>query len=92
MKNRTFTSEDQIAFAELSGDYNPLHIDAIAARRLLFGSPVVHGINALLWGLDCYLEDRAENVELHSIKAVFLKPIKVGEEVSLSLKNESVGI
>ena len=88
MKHRTFTSADQIAFAELSGDNNPLHIDPIAARRLLFGSPVVHGIHALLWGLDCYLENKAEGLELRSINAVFSKPIKVGEAVSLSLEND----
>lgn len=88
MKYRTFTFEDQIAFAEFSGDYNPIHIDAIAARRLLFGSMVVHGIHALLWSLDRCLEDKTENIELRSIKAVYPKPIKVGAEVSLSLKNK----
>ena len=35
---RIFTFEAQLAFSELSGDYNPLHIDEVAARRLLFGS------------------------------------------------------
>lgn len=88
MKSRTFTSEDQLAFAELSGDYNPLHVDAVAARRLLFGAPVVHGIHALLWGLDSGLEDRSENVELRSLKAVFLKPIRVGDEVTVSLRHK----
>ena len=67
MKYRSFTYEDQIAFAELSGDYNPLHIDAVYSRRLLFGSSIVHGIHALLWGLDCCLEDREEHVEICSI-------------------------
>ena len=84
MKHRKFTFEDQIAFAELSGDYNPLHIDAVVARRLLFGAPVVHGIHSLLWSLDSWLEDRTENLEIRSIKVVFHRPIRVGEEVSLS--------
>lgn len=87
MKYRIFTPENQDVFAKLSGDYNPLHVDALSARRLLFGSPIVHGIHALLWSLDCYMENRTENLELHSLKAIFSKPIKVGDEVSLSLKN-----
>lgn len=37
MQQRKFTSKDQTAFAELSGDNNPLHTDRIAARRLIFG-------------------------------------------------------
>ncbi len=81
MRCRQFTSENQNAFAKLSGDYNPLHLDAVASRRLIFGMPVVHGIHALLWGLDCLLENNQENMELESLRAVFPKPIKVGEEV-----------
>jgi len=91
MKSRTFTTEDQLAFAKLSGDYNPLHIDAVAARRLIFGSPVVHGIHTLLWGLDCLLENREDHLGLRSIKAAFPKPITVGEEVSFSLIHKEDG-
>lgn len=88
MKCRRFTSDNQNAFAELSGDYNPLHIDAVASRRLIFGSPVVHGIHALLWSLDCLLEDEKDRLELQSIKAVFPKPIRVGEEVFFSFDRQ----
>jgi acyl dehydratase len=88
MKNRIFTSKDQISFAELSGDYNPLHVDAIHARRLLFGSQIVHGIHSLLWALDFCLENISDNVELCSIKASFSKPIELEQEVSISLANE----
>lgn len=91
MKHRTFKIEDQISFAKLSGDYNPLHVDVLAARRLLFGSLAVHGIHALLWALDCCLDDIKDNVELLSIKATFPKPIKVGEEVSLLLIHKEDG-
>ncbi len=49
---RRFGMADQLGFAALSGDYNPIHVDALAARRTRAGAPVVHGVHALLWGLD----------------------------------------
>lgn len=91
MKSRKFTFEEQLAFAELSGDYNPLHIDAVAARRLIVGSPVLHGVHSLLWGLDNWLQGKTVKVTLGSIKACFHKAIKMGDEVSYSLKSESDG-
>jgi hypothetical protein len=39
---RRFTLDDQVAFAHLSGDFNPIHVDPIAGRRHMFGEPVVH--------------------------------------------------
>ncbi|MEO1451861.1 MAG: MaoC family dehydratase [Bacteroidota bacterium] len=39
-----FTQEQVNAFAEISGDKNPIHIDAEYAARTEFGRPVVHGI------------------------------------------------
>jgi NADP-dependent 3-hydroxy acid dehydrogenase YdfG len=49
---RTFTLDDQHAFAALSGDSNPMHLDAKAARRTQAGRVVVHGVHAVLWALD----------------------------------------
>ncbi len=43
---------DSLAFARLSGDYNPLHVDPIYARRTPFGDSVVHGIHLLLGSLE----------------------------------------
>lgn len=47
-----FTLNDQERFAALSGDRNPMHLDALAARRTQAGAPVVHGIHGVLWALD----------------------------------------
>jgi acyl dehydratase len=36
--------EDVTRFAELSGDWNPLHVDAAHARTTELGRPIVHGM------------------------------------------------
>ena len=42
---------DQLKFSELSQDYNPIHCNELLARRLFYGQPVVHGVNALIMAL-----------------------------------------
>jgi hypothetical protein len=86
---RVFHLNDQKIFAELSGDWNPLHVDPNQARRSLVGGPVVHGINALLWALDCWIASNPLGIILQSLDVEFLKPIPVGVEVSFLLKDSS---
>jgi acyl dehydratase/NADP-dependent 3-hydroxy acid dehydrogenase YdfG len=91
MMERAFSLFDQKAFAELSGDFNPLHVDPVAARRLLFGRPVVHGVHALLWALDTWLRGREGPVALRSINATFQTAIGVNESVRYAVKCENGG-
>jgi acyl dehydratase len=81
MAPRAFTLDDQLAFAELSGDRNPLHLDPLLARRLLFGRQVVHGLHLLLWALDECLKTRAQPLELSSLRADFRAGIGLGQTV-----------
>lgn len=44
---RTITEADVTAFAGLSGDFNPLHTDAIFAAETPFGRRIAHGLLGL---------------------------------------------
>lgn len=80
---RVFVHEDQKRFAEVSGDTNPLHLDPIQARRMLFGEPVVHGVHLLMWALDSLLAATPGNCRIRSLTASFRKPVFPGERVSI---------
>ena len=44
---RTVTEDDVMQFAELSGDHNPLHVDAEFARQTPYGQRIAHGLLGL---------------------------------------------
>jgi acyl dehydratase len=88
MTRRTFSLEDQRAFARMSGDWNPLHVDPIAARRTMFEVPIVHGIHLLVWALDTWLAAR-EPISITSLKAAFRKPLPLDTEVALEIMDEA---
>ena len=81
---RTVEPALQERFAAFSGDRNPMHMDAVAARRTQAGQPVVHGVHTLLWAL----EELARAGQLGSVvrlKAKFLKWIYLGDLATLHL-------
>lgn len=43
-QSRTVTEADVVAFAGLSGDFNPLHTDAEFGKRTPFGERIAHGM------------------------------------------------
>lgn len=82
MHARQFTHDDQLAFARLSGDWNPIHVDPIAARRLLYGEQVVHGLHLVAWVLECLSVD-GQFGTLSKLTAIFRQPVLLGREVVL---------
>ncbi|MCQ3929433.1 MAG: enoyl-CoA hydratase [Chloroflexi bacterium] len=43
-RTKTFTDEDVRTFAHLTGDTNPVHLDADYAATTVFGQRIVHGM------------------------------------------------
>jgi len=81
LASKTFDSSDQVFFARLSGDFNPIHMDPLAARRTQAGAAVVHGMHAVLWSLDRLAESGAVKGGIAGLKVQFAQFIPVGSEV-----------
>ncbi|MDB4949893.1 MAG: MaoC [Gemmatimonadetes bacterium] len=42
--SKTVTEADVVMFAGVTGDFNPVHVDAVAAERSRFGGRIAHGM------------------------------------------------
>jgi acyl dehydratase/NAD(P)-dependent dehydrogenase (short-subunit alcohol dehydrogenase family) len=83
---RIFDSTDQAGFAALTGDYNPIHLDAVLARRTQAGAPIVHGIHGLLWLLDVIAARHPEIDALASLNVRFAEMIYVGDRAEAEIR------
>jgi len=86
--SRQFSRADQDWFGVVSGDINPLHVDPVWAGRHFPGELVVHGVHAMLWGLDSWIKTRSDR-SFGSVNATFVKPILVGDTVELAFTENS---
>jgi acyl dehydratase len=86
-RGRTVTEADIVAFASLSGDWAPLHTDAVAAAAGPFGARIAHGglTISISTGLEFSLLGDAENiVAFYGMDRVrFLKPVFIGDTIRL---------
>jgi acyl dehydratase len=82
---RVLTQDDFYAFAELSGDDNPIHVDAEFSARTRFGRTVSHGmlLYTILRGLTDNLAPGATQLQ-QELK--FPAPAYAGEPVRFEAK------
>jgi hypothetical protein len=88
---RIFTMADQQRFAGLSGDWNPMHMDALAARRTPAGAPVVHGVHAVLWALNTLAEQGIIRDPVAYVAAQFEKFVYLDTPAEISVSQQGNG-
>ena len=79
---KVFTSDDVKAFAELSLDKNPIHLDEAYAEQSLFGKRIVHGfyVGSLISAVFGTILPGKGAIYLHQ-EMNFRKPVYHGEEI-----------
>jgi 3-hydroxybutyryl-CoA dehydratase len=84
--SKTLTERDLQLFAETSGDYNPVHLDADFAATTAFGERIAHGMwsGALISAaIATTLPGPGSIYRSQSLK--FSKPVKLGDTVTITL-------
>ncbi|NLD34254.1 MAG: MaoC family dehydratase [Clostridiales bacterium] len=83
---RAFSEQDVAAFAQVSGDHNPAHMDEEYAKGTMFKTRIVHGM------LVGSLFSALLGTELPGVGSIytgqtlkFTKPVHFGEEITASV-------
>jgi len=88
---RVFTHEDVRAYASLSGDNNPLHVDPEYARQTSFGRPTVHGLLAATLFTQILGTQLPGPGSIYAGQLLkFLKPVYVDEPVTATVEIASI--
>ena len=77
--------DDSRRFAQLSGDFNPLHLSPIAARRSPFGACVVHGVHASIKALLVCLDQHVVSGCLSQLEVWFREPIRHATSIQVHI-------
>ena len=79
---RVVTEEDVLAFAELTGDHHPLHVDEAWAAQGPFGRRIAHGMLVLSRAAGQIPFDPRRVRALRRVRdAVFKRPVFPGESI-----------
>lgn len=85
--SKTVTDEDVMAFARVTGDFNPVHVDEITAARSRFGGRIAHGM------LSAGLISAAIAGKLPGPSSIYLSqtlrftlPVRIGDTITVHLK------
>lgn len=70
------------AYAQASGDRNPIHLDAATARAAGLPGPIVHGM-LVMGRFEGAIRGWLPGARIRSLSTRFLKPLAVGEGIAI---------
>lgn len=73
-------------FAALTGDRNPIHLDAEFAKNTLFGRPIAHGMLISSYFSKLIAENYPGPGSIYLVQNIkFLKPCFVGDKITVKI-------
>ncbi len=81
---RTISEADVVAYAGLSADYNPLHIDEEYANDTIYGSRIAHGMLVASIGFGAFMRLGTvigTGMGILNVNARFLRPVHIGDTI-----------
>lgn len=97
--SKVLSAADVDRFAEISGDFDPIHVDEAHARTTRFGRRIAHGIlsMALLSTVSAMISARARargsrgtSVSLGYDRIRFLAPVFLGDTITVDYRFASI--
>lgn len=85
--SKTISESDVYLFAGITGDFNPAHVNAVAAENTIFGERIVHGI--LVTGLISTaigMKLPGEGTIYMEQDSKFLRPVKIGDTLTANVE------
>ncbi len=79
---KTVTAADILAFAEITGDWNPVHLDADYAAKTVFREPIAHGMLTAGYISAVFGSEMPGPGSIYVSQTLnFRAPVKIGDEV-----------
>jgi len=87
-----FIGPDQVrAFADLTGDHNPVHLDPEFARTTKYGVPICHGMLVASFISGCLVEAFGQGTIYVEQLVRFRRPVPVGSRIRVQLGEPEAG-
>lgn len=87
---RELTEADVLAFAALTGDHHPQHVDPEWSRHSVFGEQVAHGMLVLSSAVGLVPFDPERVVALRGVSVTFKRPVALGDTISVEGQVDAV--
>jgi 3-hydroxybutyryl-CoA dehydratase len=81
----TITDEDIVQFAEVSGDFNPVHMDEEFAKTTIFKGRIAHGMLSVSY-ISATLAKQLPGAIYMKQTVMFKKPVRIGDTITTKVE------